>query len=127
MIPFPLGTIIILTPQIESLARFYHGLLASSAPLEHDGDDHVGFRLANGVYLGFDQIEQVIGDGGISLWFDVLDMDAALLHCAAQGARPRLTPRQYPNGDILASFFDPEGRTVGLVQRGTGGLPADGV
>lgn len=124
---FPLGTIIILTPQIDHLARFYHGLLASSATLERDSEDHIGFRLVNGVYLGFDQVEQTYGDGGVSLWFDVPDMEAALAHGAAEGARWRQGPRHYPNGDILASFFDPEGRIVGLVQRGSGRQAADGV
>ncbi len=57
-----LDTTIIFTQQMAKLTAFYQQGLAYSGAM-NKSPGHIGFPLANGVYLGFDQVED-----GDSLW-----------------------------------------------------------
>lgn len=111
-----LDTAIIFTQNMQELADFYsRGLGYDGAYTNSPG--HIGFRLENGVYLGFDHAETPYHGGGVSLWFRVVDLDAAGERFVAAGASVRYSRKVLPNGDILASFQDPDGNVLGLVQR----------
>ncbi|MEZ4709936.1 MAG: VOC family protein [Caldilineaceae bacterium] len=115
-----LDTVILFTPQMEALANFYASGLGHAGDM-HKSPGHVGFRLANGVYLGFDQVD-VKGAGGlketgVSLWFDVDSLDAAFERFVAAGATVRYAKKKLPMGDTLASLHDLDGNIFGLVER----------
>lgn len=113
-----LDTIIIFTHRMEQLADFYRQGLGLGEPNRH-GETHLGFMLAEGVYLGFDQVDDPYhGQGGVSLWFDVDDIEATFERFVSLGADVRYPPQEKPMGDVLASLHDPDGNIFGLVQRG---------
>jgi len=73
-----LHTVIIQTSQMEKLAAFYGGGLELGEPAP-TGGDHLGFQLPN-AYFGFDNVEEPPEQSGvISLWFEVDDLEAALV------------------------------------------------
>lgn len=111
-----LDTVIIFTRRMRELADFYR------QGLGYDGDfnerpGHVGFRLNNGVYLGFDLSESGYKDGGVSLWFAVDELDATFDRFVAAGATVRYAKKRLPMGDTLASLHDLDGNIIGLVER----------
>ncbi len=119
-----LDTVIIDTPNMATLARFYgDGLeLGEASPT---GNDHVGFRLPN-AYFGFDLVESAPGEypGPVSLWFEVDDVQTAFDRFVKLGAGVRYAPTRKPWGAVLAAVLDPDGNIVGLAQRGT--VPSEG-
>lgn len=111
-----LDTVIIFTRSMQELADFYRAGLNYDGPYT-TSPGHMGFRLDNGVYLGFDQVETAYQDGGVSLWFGVPDLEAAFRQFRIAGATVRYAQKVLPNGDKLASLLDPEGNILGLVER----------
>jgi predicted enzyme related to lactoylglutathione lyase len=73
------------------------------------------------VYLGFDEADEVEGDGrsSVTLWFTVDDLQSTFDRLVAMGARVRYPPTRKPWGGFLASVYDPEGNMLGLSQRET--------
>lgn len=111
-----LDTIIIYTRDMERLSAFYMEGLGLTGPNRVPG--HIGFSLPDGAYLGFDETEEVpVGAGGVSLWFDVADLDGAFERFVQIGATVRYPPELKPMGDVLASLIDPDGNIFGLVSR----------
>ncbi|MFQ5942712.1 MAG: VOC family protein [Anaerolineales bacterium] len=108
---------IIFTGQHQMLAEFYRASLELPDP-EPFGDDHLGIQL-EGLYLGFDQIEDPgePSTGGVSIWFGVPDLDASFARFVQLGAKVRYSPEEKPFGERLASVYDPDGNIIGLVQR----------
>jgi len=110
-------TIIYFTPRMTELATFYRDGLQLGKPQGHGGN-HLGFRLDNGVYLGFDQVDEAQwGSGGPTVWFDVDDLQATFDRFLALGAGVRYPPELKAMGDVLASLEDLDGNGFGLVQR----------
>lgn len=111
-----LDTIIVYTHDIERLSAFYADGLGLTDPNRVPG--HVGFDLPDGVYLGFDDTSEMpVGAGGVTLWFDVADLDATFGRFVDMGAAVRYPPELKPMGDVLASLIDPDGNVFGLVSR----------
>lgn len=109
-------TIIIFTNRMVELADFYRRGLDLPEPTPH-GSSHLGFRLDN-LYLGFDQVDSPpSGGSGVTVWFDVPDLEAAFERFVTAGALVRYPPTLKPMGDVLASLHDPDGNVFGLVQR----------
>lgn len=114
-----LHTAIVRTPNLEALARFYGQGLGLGEP-EAEGEDHLGYPLAN-AYLGFDLVPSEVEPGeAVSLWFDVEDIQATFEAFLALGARVRYPPTRHPWGAVLASMYDPDGNLFGLKQRDGG-------
>lgn len=114
-----LDTVIIFTTRMEDLAAFYQQALELGEPELSPG--HMGFR-GLGAYFGFDQVEEVGGQppGGVTLWFEVDDLEAAFERCVALGATVRYAPTEKPWGARLAALYDPDGNMLGLSQRANG-------
>ena len=111
-----LDTVIVYTRDMERLSAFYASGLGLTEPNRVPG--HIGFELPGGPYLGFDQTEEIaIGAGGVSLWFDVEDLDATFRRFVELGAAVRYEPELKPMGDVLASLIDLDGNVFGLVSR----------
>ena len=110
-------TIIYFTSRMRELADFYRRGLDLGEATPH-GDNHLGFRLEGGVYLGFDQVDDAAPTfGGPTVWFDVDDLHATFGRFVAAGATVRYPPELKPMGDVLASLHDLDGNVFGLVQR----------
>lgn len=111
-----LDTVIIFTDDLERLASFYAEGLGLTDPNRVPG--HVGYRLSSGLYLGFDSNEDVpTGASGVTLWFDVDDLERTFARFVELGASVRYPPTLKPMGDVLASLLDPDGNVFGLVSR----------
>ncbi len=111
-----LDTIIIYTRDMQRLSDFYAAGLELGDPNRVPG--HIGFDLPGGTYLGFDETHAVrVGGGGVSLWFDVSDLQATFERFVELGAKVRYPPQLKPMGDVLASVTDPDGNIFGLVSR----------
>jgi predicted enzyme related to lactoylglutathione lyase len=112
-----LETIIIFTPRMEQLARFYKEGLGIG-PFE-TSPGHLGCHVGP-VYLGFDQMDESQrpeASGGVTLWFTVDDVEATFARLVEMGARVRYAPARKPWGALLASVHDPDGNILGLSQR----------
>lgn len=115
-----LHTAIVRTSNLEALARFYGRGLGLGEP-QAEGDDHLGYPLAN-AYLGFDHVPSEVKPGeAVSLWFEVEDIQATFEAFLALGAQVRYPPTRHAWGAVLASMYDPEGNLFGLKQRDTDG------
>jgi predicted enzyme related to lactoylglutathione lyase len=111
------NTIIYFTTRMTELADFYRRGLDLGKPQSHGGN-HLGFRLAGGVYLGFDQVDEARpGFGGPTVWFAVDDLQATFDRFVVLGAAVRYPPVLKPMGDVLASLHDLDGNVFGLVER----------
>jgi predicted enzyme related to lactoylglutathione lyase len=115
-------TIIVLSPDIESLCDFYVRALKLPAPSRF-GKDHLGIRLDNGVYLGFDEEPGVQPSRTVSLWFDSPNIHTTHKRCIQLGATSENAPRRMPWGDEIASLLDPDGNRFGLRQLPPAGQP----
>ena len=111
-----LDTIIIYTRNMDRLSQFYSAGLGLSSPNRVPG--HIGFDLPGGPYLGFDETDEVpLGAGGVSLWFDVADLEQTFERFVELGGTVRYPPEMKPMGDVLASLVDLDGNVFGLVSR----------
>jgi predicted enzyme related to lactoylglutathione lyase len=110
-------TIIYFTTRMPEMAHFYGQGLELGEPQGHGGN-HLGYSLDDGVYLGFDQVEQARPSfGGPTVWFNVDDLQATFERFVELKARVRYPPELKPMGDVLASLEDPDGNVFGLVAR----------
>ena len=109
------SSIIIYTPNMQSLARFYEQALGLSAP-DTVLDNHIGYWLGDN-YLGFEPADEAArGPGGVSAWFAVDDIDDAYARTLDLGATRHTEPTPQPWGDIHAAVLDPDGNVLGLIQ-----------
>lgn len=56
------------------------------------------------------------GDGHVTFYIEVPEIDAALEKIATNGGRTIQPPMDVPGGPTIALFADPEGHVVGLVK-----------
>jgi lactoylglutathione lyase len=109
-----IDTVIVCTGQLEALGDFYRQGLGLKEPERLPR--HLGFQL-EGVYLGFDQVdERAPGHGAVSFWVRVDDLDATFARLVALGGTPDLEPVEKPWGDRIAAVIDPDGNRLGLSQ-----------
>lgn len=113
-------TIILFTSQMERLADFYRKGLGLGEPAEVQ-ENHIGFRIQDGLHFGFDQIDDVpvlkSKQGGASVWFRVENLNACVDKFISLGAGIRYKRKETPWGDVLASLYDLDGNIFGLAQR----------
>lgn len=112
-----LDTVIVFTDRpLPEAAAFYQEVLGFPE-LEAFGDRHVGAGVGD-IYFGIDRVDEKLLSGSrVSLWFDVDDLHATFASALNAGATVRSEPALAPMGEVLASFFDPDGNIVGLVER----------
>ena len=58
-------------------------------------------------------------DGHVTFYVAVDELEAALKKAESLGGKTMMPPDQVPNGPRIALFTDPEGHTIGLVQKDT--------
>ncbi|MBV9604171.1 MAG: VOC family protein [Solirubrobacterales bacterium] len=86
-------------------------------PPQHQSDYYVGFDVA-GQHIG------LVPGGGpqgmtspIAYWH-VPDIEAKLAEVTAAGAAVKDSPRDVGGGRLVASFTDPDGNVLGVIQDG---------
>ncbi len=110
-----LSTIIIYTPQMKALAKFYEQALDLPAPSTVLAN-HIGYWLG-GNYVGFEPAETAVRNpGGVSAWFQVADIQKTYERLLKMGAKPKMKPEPQPWGDLHATVIDPDGNLLGLIQ-----------
>lgn len=114
-----LDTFIIFTSQMGRLAEFYQEGLGLGPPVTSN-TDHIGYPLADKLYLGFDQVPGVepveFRPGGVTLWFRVEDLAETVDRFIKLGAGVRYEHKVTPFGEVLASLYDLDGNIFGLAQ-----------
>ncbi len=98
---------------LEKAKAVYTALLGQ--PPQHEAPYYVGYDVA-GQHIG------LVPGGGpqgmtspIAYWH-VPDIEARLAEVTAAGATVKEAPREVGNGRLVASFTDPDGNVLGLVQ-----------
>jgi predicted enzyme related to lactoylglutathione lyase len=95
-------------------AKPVYAALLGIAP-QHDGDYYVGFDVA-GQHIGL-----VPGGGPQAMtspvaYWHVADIEAKLAEVTAAGATVKDAVRDVGGGRLVASFTDPDGNVLGLLQ-----------
>jgi predicted enzyme related to lactoylglutathione lyase len=95
-------------------AKAVYAALLGMSP-QHDSDYYVGFD-AEGQHVG------LVPGGGpqgmtspVAYW-EVSDIEAKLAEVTAAGASVNEAPRDVGGGRLVASFTDPDGNVLGLLQ-----------
>lgn len=110
-----LYTIIIYTPQMKKLAKFYEEGLGFPAPAM-TLDNHIGFWLGSN-YVGFEPVDEIVKNpGGITAWFKVENINLVFERLIDLGAKSKMEPTPQPYGDIHATVLDPDGNLLGLIK-----------
>ena len=118
-----LRTVIYKVGNLESAKKWYTA--AFGVPPYFDEPFYVGFNIG-GYELGLDPdvSEGVAGKCGSLAYWGVNNLDSALSHFLAQGAKLK-TPAQDVGGGIrVASVSDPFGNVIGLIENPNFQLPA---
>ena len=93
-------------------AKPVYTALLGIAP-QHDAPYYVGFDVA-GQHIGL-----VPGGQGMTspvAYWHVPDIEAKLAEVVAAGGTPKEAPRDVGGGRLVATFTDPDGNVLGLVQ-----------
>ena len=98
---------------LEAAKAVYAALLGF--PPQHDSSYYVGFD-ADGQHIGL-----VPGGGPESAsspvaYWHVEDIEAKLAEVTAAGANVKEAPRDVGGGRLVATFTDPDGNVLGLIQ-----------
>ena len=98
---------------LEKAKPVYAALLGT--PPQHDAPYYVGFDVA-GQHIGL-----VPGGGAQGMtspvaYWHVPDIEAKLAEVTAAGATLKESPRDVGNGRLVATFTDPDGNVLGLIQ-----------
>ena len=96
---------------LEAAKAVYTALLGM--PPTSDSPYYVGYE-AEGQQIGL-----VPGGGGMSspvTYWHVADIEAKLAEVTAAGATLKESPRDVGNGRLVATFTDPDGNVLGLIQ-----------
>lgn len=110
-----LETVIIFTPHMVELARFYQK--AFDLGEYNASPSHLGQQVGP-VYLGFDEDPEITTTSpSVTLWFTVDDIQSTYERLIELGAQDRYAPTRKPWGAVLAAVYDLDGNMVGLSQR----------
>ena len=109
------GIKIVLHPvsDLDRAKAVYTALLG--APPQHEADYYVGYDV-EGQHIGL-----VPGAGAqgmtspVAYWM-VPDLEAKLAEVTAAGGTVKDSPREVGGGRVVATFTDPDGNVLGLVQ-----------
>ena len=109
------GIKIVLHPvsDVAAAKAVYTALLGT--PPQHDADYYVGYDVA-GQHIG------LVPGGGpqgmtspVAFW-QVADIEAKLAEVTAAGATVKEAPHDVGGGRVVATFTDPDGNMLGLMQ-----------
>ena len=107
-----LETVIIFTPHMEELARFYQQ--AFDLGEYNTSPKHLGQQVGP-VYLGFDQDDEMTtASPSVTLWFTVDDIQSTYELLIELGAQDRYAPTRKPWGAVLAAVYDLDGNMLSL-------------
>ena len=84
-------------------------------PPQNDADYYVGYEAA-GQHIG---LVPGAGQQGMTspvAYWHVLDIEAKLAEVTAAGAKVKEPPRDVGGGRLVATFTDPDGNVLGLIQ-----------
>ena len=98
---------------LEKAKPVYTALLGT--PPQHDAPYYVGFDVA-GQHIG---LVPAAGQQGMTspvAYWHVPDIEAKLAEVTAAGASVKEQPRDVGGGRLVASFTDPDGNVLGLIQ-----------
>jgi predicted enzyme related to lactoylglutathione lyase len=96
---------------LEAAKAVYTALLGM--PPQHDAPYYVGYD-AEGQHIGL-----VPGGGGMTspvAYWHVPDIEAKLAEVTAAGAAVKESPRDVGGGRLVATFTDPDGNVLGVIQ-----------
>jgi predicted enzyme related to lactoylglutathione lyase len=96
---------------LEAAKAVYTALLGMSP--QHDAPYYVGYD-AEGQHIGL-----VPGGGGMTspvAYWHVPDIEAKLAEVTAAGAAVKESPRDVGGGRLVATFTDPDGNVLGVIQ-----------
>ena len=106
-------TVLIPVSDLAAARTVYEALLG--VPPQADGSYYVGFE-AGGQHIGL-----VPGGGGQGMtspvtYWHVSDIAAKLVEVTSAGATAKDPPRDVGGGRLVATFTDPDGNVLGLLQ-----------
>ena len=106
------GIKIVLHPVSDLAAAkpVYTALLG--APPQHDAEYYVGYDVDGGQHVGL----VPGGEGAPVAYWEVGDIEAKLAEVTAAGAVVHEAPSQVGPGRTVATFTDPAGNVLGLLQ-----------
>jgi predicted enzyme related to lactoylglutathione lyase len=96
---------------LDAAKAVYTALLGMSP--QHDAPYYVGYD-AEGQHIGL-----VPGGGGMTspvAYWHVADIEAKLAEVTAAGAAVKDSPREVGGGRLVATFTDPDGNVLGVIQ-----------
>ena len=95
-------------------AKAVYTALLGVAPMA-DSDYYVGFEAA-GQHIGLVPGGGPQGMAGPVAYWHVADIEAKLAEVTAAGGTVKESPRNVGGGRLVASFTDPDGNVLGLIQ-----------
>jgi predicted enzyme related to lactoylglutathione lyase len=98
---------------LEKAKAVYTALLGA-AP-QHDADYYVGYEVA-GQHIGLVPGGAQQGMTSPVAYWHVPDIEAKLAEVTAAGASVKESPRDVGWGRLVATFTDPDGNVLGLIQ-----------
>jgi len=98
---------------LEKAKAVYTALLGT--PPQHDAPYYVGFDVA-GQHIGLVPGAGAQGMTAPVAYWHVPDIEAKLAEVTAAGAALKESPRDVGGGRLVATFTDPDGNVLGLIQ-----------
>jgi predicted enzyme related to lactoylglutathione lyase len=98
---------------LEAAKALYTALLGM--PPQHDAPYYVGFDAA-GQHIGLVPGRAADSTAGPVAYWHVADIEAKLAEVTAAGATVKESPHEVGGGRLVATFADPDGNVLGLVQ-----------
>ena len=98
---------------LEKAKPVYAALLGT--PPQHDAPYYVGFDVA-GQHIGLVPGAGAQGMTSPVAYWHVPDIEAKLAEVTAAGATLKESPRDVGNDRLVATFTDPDGNVLGLIQ-----------
>ena len=98
---------------LEKAKAVYVALLGT--PPQHDAPYYVGFDVA-GQHIGLVPGAGAQGMTAPVAYWHVPDIEAKLAEVTAAGAALKESPRDVGGGRLVATFTDPDGNVLGLIQ-----------
>jgi predicted enzyme related to lactoylglutathione lyase len=98
---------------LDKAKAVYTALLGM--PPQHDAPYYVGYD-AEGQHIGLVPGGAAQGMTGPVAYWHVTDIEAKLAEVTAAGATIKDAPRDVGNGRLVATFTDPDGNVLGVLQ-----------
>jgi predicted enzyme related to lactoylglutathione lyase len=98
---------------LDSAKAVYTALLGM--PPQHDAPYYVGYDIA-GQHIGLVPGGAAQGMAAPVSYWHVPDIEAKLAEVTAAGATMKESPRDVGNGRLVATFTDPDGNVLGVLQ-----------